>query len=522
MATQPIPTSFEADDAPVVIKEDRAVSPLPILATGEADTTIEEEARKDIQVQAEGMSFDQFLESADPKVVEFSKQDTPLGRRARLNLALQHQKVGTPVPDDQPMIPLMRTGQFVPTQALIDDPTDLTKAERLAENRKNLDNLLVGVGIEDPTIRQIFIEDFETGSFYNSLTNRLAQAGQFTVEAIPFAAILAGHATGAYIDKRTKGTTWSEEWGARQNAIKGAFKETRDFLDQRVGIPTVASHFNDTILEWAKDRLDNGRITQEEYDRLAFVTDAEGNKVSRTYITEDIAASLIDLGFNELPIDQKFGVIFTEIGTAMAGPGSAKGILAMQKFNRLVKSLDGKPLGDAIKGKDPFEAVNIIEASGIKTGINMRSLSIGVSQQRTNAAMDRLADQISDAGENLDKLRAQGIARNSVEYKVAKGDYDDLTNRMLRAKYTAKVYPYIKETGTDALVISAGQLAARELIPMFTDISPESAEVIGAITMVAGGHQAGQWIGGKLIKATTTPGVERLAFLHRLWILWLT
>ena len=66
MATQPIPTSFEADDAPVVIKEDRAVSPLPILATGEADTTIEEEARKDIQVQAEGMSFDQFLESADP------------------------------------------------------------------------------------------------------------------------------------------------------------------------------------------------------------------------------------------------------------------------------------------------------------------------------------------------------------------------------------------------------------------------------------------------------------------------
>ena len=505
MATQPVPTSFEADDAPVVIKEDRAVSPLPILATGEADTTIEEEARKDIQVQAEGMSFDQFLESADPKVVEFSKQDTPLGRRARLNLALQHQKVGTPVPDDQPMIPLMRTGQFVPTQALIDDPTDLTKAERLAENRKNLDNLLVGVGIEDPTIRQIFIEDFETGSFYNSLTNRLAQAGQFTVEAIPFAVILGGHAIGAAIDKKTKGTTWFEEWGARQNAIKGAFKETRDFLDQRVGIPTVASHFNDTILEWAKDRLDSGRISQEEYDRLAFVTDAEGNKISRTHITEDIAASLIDLGFNELPIDQKFAVIFTEIGTAMAGPGSAKGILAMQKFNRLVKSLDGKPLGDAIKGKDPFEAVNIIEASGIKTGINMRSLSIGVSQQRTNAAMDRLADQISDAGENLDKLRAQGIARNSVEYKVAKGDYDDLTNRMLRAKYTAKVYPYIKETGTDALVISAGQLAARELIPMFTDISPESAEVIGAITMVAGGHQAGQWVGGKLIKATTTP-----------------
>ena len=59
-------TSFEADDAPVVIK-DRAVSPLPILATGEADTTIEEEARKDIQVQAEGMLSSTVLGKCGPQ-----------------------------------------------------------------------------------------------------------------------------------------------------------------------------------------------------------------------------------------------------------------------------------------------------------------------------------------------------------------------------------------------------------------------------------------------------------------------
>jgi hypothetical protein len=505
MATQPIPTSFKADDAPVVIKEDPGVSPLPILATGEADTTIEKAAEKDIEVQKQGMSFDQFLESADPKIVDFSKQDTPLGRRTRLNLALQHQKVAGPTPADQPIIPFMRDDEFVPTPDIIDDPSATEKAERLSINRKNLDNLLVGAGIEDATIRQIFIDEFETGNFYDSLTQRLAEAGQFLGTAIPLGTVLGINATGAWVDSRAKGTSWSEEWGARQNAIQGAFKETRELIDQYIPNPTMAMAFNSAIQKQLKDRLDNGRITQEEYDRLAFVTDADGNKVGRDYITEDTAGSLINLGFEELPIQEKFGVIFLETAAGIAGPGQAKGVLAMQKFNRLTKKLEGTDLGDAIRGKDPFEALGIIEASGVKSGINLRSLSVGVTQQRTNAAIDKLADQIAEAGGALDALRIQGVARNSVRYKVAKGGYDDLTNRMLRAKYTAKVYPYIKEAGTDALVISAGQLAARELIPMYTDISPESAEVIGAIGMIAGGHQTSQWLGGKLIKATTTP-----------------
>jgi len=126
-------------------------------------------------------------------------------------------------------------------------------------------------------------------------------------------------------------------------------------------------------------------------------------------------------------------------------------------------------------------------------------------QQRTDRALDTLADQIDEAGTKLDALRISGVPKNSTHYKVAQGEYQNLTSRMLRAKYTAKVYPYIKETTQDALVISAGQLAAREWLPEATGLSPETSEVIGAISMVAGGHQITQALGGKLIKMTASP-----------------
>ena len=56
------------------------------------------------------------------------------------------------------------------------------------------------------------------------------------------------------------------------------------------------------------------------------------------------------------------------------------------------------------------------------------------------------------------------------------------------------MYPHIKETTKDALVISVGQLSMREWLPEFTDFSPETSEVIGAISMAAGAiNFTGSW-----------------------------
>ena len=516
--TEPqIPQAFEeATDTPVIIGEDRAVSPLPILMSGEKDETIPKAAREDVKVQQEGVDFKDVLAGNVPKIgslnvtpalLEAAKKNPALMRR----LKAQHAIAGQATSKDQPIIPVMRTGEFVPPPEIISDVSLLEKAERVALGRQAVDDLLVQQGINDPIVRQVFVDDFSTGDFFNSLTTRLAQAGQFIPTGLSAVGILPYHATAAYLDSVSKGTDWSTEWGSRQNDIKQSFSTVYKGLD-KTGIfarPNMAMAYNQHIEEELNKKLEAGKITQEEYDRTMFITDDDGNQVRREFINEDQAQTLIDLAFDELPTLEKFGVIFVETAVGMAGPGQVKGVAAMQKYNKLLKKYDETTdVGKAIAGKtDPFEVVNIMESMGVKTRINRNALSIGVMQQRTDRALDSLVDQIDEAGEKLDALRIRGVPKRSTEYKVAQGEYTNLKSRLLRAKYTAKVYPYIKETTQDALVISAGQLAAREWLPLYTDLSPETSEVIGAIGMIAGGHQTLQFAGGKLVKMTSSPRV---------------
>lgn len=511
MAEQQIPQAFEeaTQDEVQIGRQD------PVLGVGSEivkDETIPEAAREDVAVQQEGVDFREVLAgnvskvgsmNITPKALEAAKKNPSLMMRIKS----EHARAGQAAPEDQPIIPMLRNGKFVPTPEVIANPTTMEKAERVAMGRKAVDDLLVQQGVENPIVRQVFVDDFATGSFYESLSTRLAEAGQFTISAIPMAGILAYNATGAYFDSTAKGTDWSAEWGSRQNQIQQSFKNVYDGISGVIPNATMAIAMNNHIEQELNKKLEAGQITQDQYDQTMFITDEEGKQVRRDFVSDDQAQAMIDLAFNELPTLEKFGVIFVETATGMAGPGQAKGIRAMQKFNNLVKRYDETTdIGKAIAGKtDPFEVLNIMESMGVKTRINRNALSIGVMQQRTDRALDTLADQISEAGTKLDALRISGVPKNSTQYKVAQGEYQNLTSRMLRAKYTAKVYPYIKETTQDALVISAGQLAAREWLPEATGLSPETSEVIGAISMVAGGHQLTQAIGGKLIKMTSAP-----------------
>ena len=513
MAEQQIPQAFEeaTQDEVQIGRQD------PVLGVGSEivkDETIPEAAREDVAVQKEGIDFREVLAgnvpkvgsiNVTPKLLEAAKQKPALMRR----LKAQHAVSGQAASEDRPIIPMLRNGEFVPTPEVIADPTTMEKAERLVMGRKAVDDLLVQQGVENPIVRQIFVDDFATGNFYESLSTRLAEAGQFTVSAIPMAGILGYNAVGAYYDSRANGTDWSAEWGSRQNQIQQSFKNVYEGISGVIPNATMAIAMNNHIEQELNKKLEAGVITSDQYEQTMFITDEEGNKVRRDFVSEDQAQSMTDLAFNELPTLEKFGVIFVETASGMAGPGQIKGIRAMQKYNRLISKYDETTdIGQAIAGKtDPFEVINIIEGMGVKTRINRNALSIGVMQQRTDRALDTLADQIDEAGMKLDALRVSGVPKGSTQYKVAQGEYQNLTNRMLRAKYTAKVYPYIKEAGRDALIISAGQLATREWLPEFTDFSPETSEVIGAIGMVAGGHYLTRTVGGKLIQMTTAPKV---------------
>ena len=519
MAEPQIPDQFEeAQTTPVVIKDDPVLG--PTLGTGKPEGPIPEEAEKDVKTQTEGVDFKDILSgdvtsigglNITPKALEAAKKNPGLMKRIKS----EHAKAGGATAEDQPVIPFMRDGEFTPTPALIDDPFAMNKAERLAQGRQDVDDILTQSGIDNSIVRQIMIDKYRTGEFFDNLNNRLAEAGQFVGTAIPSATILGIHAFGAWQDSVRKGTDWSSEWAARQRDIQGAFDHTYKMIDQYIPNPTMKMAFNSFVQDELRTRLENGDITQEQFDDTFYVRDADGNltDVEREFFTDESARSLLDLSFEKLPTSEKYGVIFVETFLGMAGPGKAQGSYAMAKLARLQKKYQGTDVGKAIAGKtDAFEVLNIMENMGVKTGINRRALAIGVGQQRTDAAVDALSDQIAEAGLKLDALRIQGVRRGSTQYKLAKAEYDTLTARMLRAKYTGRVVPYVREAGVDAAVIAAGQLYARETLPTMFDVSPETAEVIGVVTMIAGGGWATKKVGGSLINATTSPrgGVGRV------------
>lgn len=493
------PVFEEAGTRKPVITEDPVLG--PTLAT-EEERSIPEAAAKDIQVQTEGITFEDWLKTVDPKIVDFAKQDTFLGKRARVNLAKAYNQIAKAPTEEQVMIPLMRTGEMVPVDL---EPDAMEKAERLVAGRKRIDELLVGRGITDPIVRQVMVDEFETGNFYESLAVRLAEAGQVVYSAIPLASVLAYNATGALIDAKTKGTSWFDEWGSRQNTIEQQFKLVYDDIEKGIPRPTMARAFNDAIRESLRSRVEKGIITEEQYQERAFITDEQGNRVEREFLSDEDASQLINLGFTELPFQEKFGVMFLENLPGMGAPGLIKGSAAVKKYDNLVSGLKGTDLGESIAriGDDPFVVLKHIENSGIKTGINKSALSIGLYQRRVSQEMDILTDQISEAGQKLDVLRASGVPKTALEYKVAKGEYDNLRGRMLRTKYTARAYPYIRETGIEALTISAAQLAGREFLSN-TGMSPETAEMIGFLSGATLGTPV-RAFGGKLIKMTSTP-----------------
>jgi hypothetical protein len=424
MAEPKIPEQFEeAQTTPVVIKDEPVLG--PTLATGEPEGPIPEEAKKDVTVQEEGVDFKEVLAgnvptvgkfTVTPKLLDAAKSNPAIMRR----LLAQHTISGQPTPEDQPIIPLMRDGEFTPTPALISDPFALSEAERLANARQAIDGIMTQAGIDDVLVRQIMIDKYRTGEFFDNLNSRLAEAGQFMGTAIPMGTILGIHAFGAWQDSVRKGTDWSSEWGARQRDIQGAFDHTYKMIDQYIPNPTMKMAFNSFVQDELRTRLENGDITQEQFDNTFYVRDADGNltDVEREFFTEDSARSLLDLSFEELPTSEKFGVIFVETFLGMAGPGKAQGANAMRKLARLQKKYQGTDVGKAIKGKtDSFEILNIMESMGVKTNINRRALAIGVGQRRTDAAVDTLANQIDEAGLKLDALRVSGVKRTSTQYK---------------------------------------------------------------------------------------------------------
>ena len=489
----------------------------PVVGVTTKSTTLAPAASKDIQAQQTGSSWEDVLAGKveqvgdikiNDRVLEFAKTNP----KAMISLRAKWAKSSQPkVPGEDVIIPFTREGEVV-ASTVMDDPLMVPAAERYAQGRLELDNL-VSQYVDDPMVRQIFVNRFETGDFYSSLETRLAEAGQFIVTGIPMASIMGYHALGAYTDSQQKGTTFSDEWGSRGNDIDKALESTYKALDTTFGLtgegtlnPTMKIAFNNEIHKELQTKLDNDEITEEQYNSRAMIELEDGTLQKKEFITDEAAANLIDLAFDRLPKSQKFGVMFLENVIGLAGPGQVRSLGTVRKFEKLKDSYKGTKTGDLLADvDDPFEAAQIINNAAGRTKINIKALSVGIAQQRTTQAMGRLDTDLRELDLEMDSLVRQGTLKTSSEYKVLEGQRQNLINRKMNAKYTLKAYPYLKQNTEDALILSAAQLGAREYLAEPFGLDPMTAEALGLVTMAVGGASITRWVGGKAANFVSAP-----------------
>ena len=482
----------------------------PVVDVPQTETkTLAPAAAQDIEAQTAGVAWEDVLAGKVKKVGDITINNRVLefansNPKAMLALRSAWARSSQPqVPGEDVIIPFAREGEVVAKQ-VVQDPMLIPAAERYAQNRVNLDNL-VSQYVPDAAVRQILVNRFETGDFYNSLETRLAEAGQFMVTGIPMVGIMGYNAAGAYLDSKEKGTSFSEEWGARGNDIQKALDSTYNAINSVIPNPTMKMAFNDAIHDEFKRQLDDGEINEDQYNTRAMI-EVDGELKPKEFITEEAAANLIDLAFNELPRSEQFGVMFVENVVGMAGPGALRSERTLRKFEKLKESYKGTTLGRILDDvDDPFEAAQIINQAEGRNKINLKALSIGISQQRTTQAMGRLDDDLKNTDLEMDALVRKGVAKNSAEYKVLEGKRQNLINRKMQSMYTLKAYPYLKQNVEDALVLSAGQLAGREYLSSAYDMDPASAEAIGLLGMLTVGAPATRFIGGQASKFLSAP-----------------
>jgi hypothetical protein len=475
--------------------------------------TLQEPAAKDIQAQQTGAAWEDVLAGKVAQVGDIKINNRVLefvnsNPKAMLALRSAWARSSQPqVPGEDVIIPFVREGEVVAKQ-VVQDPMMIPAAERYAQNRVNLDNL-VSQYVPDAAVRQILVNRFETGDFYNSLETRLAEAGQSIITGIPMVGIMGYNAAGAYVDSKQKGTDFSTEWGARGNDIQNALNSTYKAIDTIFGLtgegtlnPTMKMAFNKDIHNEFKRQLDANEITEDQYNARAMI-EVDGELKPKEFITEEAAANLIDLAFNELPRSEQFGVMFLENVVGMAGPGALRSERTLRKLENMKNSSKyAKILEDV---DDPFEAAQIINQAEGRTKINLNALSIGISQQRTTQAMGRLDDDLRSTDLEMDSLIRKGAATNSAAYKVLEGKRQNLINRKMQSMYTLKAYPYLKQNVEDALILSAGQLAGREYLSSAYDMDPASAEAIGLLGTMTVIAPAARFIGGQASKFLSSP-----------------
>ena len=476
------------------------------IQTKELKPLVEEELQRR-QKQTEPLTYNKAIEKlkAGENVVlgdfTYYPQHLPVvgpdskSANSRIKFKGRIAQFGKPIQEqtDQPSVmftdPQMTRVVIPPS---ITDPDEIELATIYGESRLAVNDMLRQT-IPDRNARQIIVDNYISGDFFANLAQRVAEQGR----AIPGLGTLAieGFGVGESIVDYFDGKDFSESWESRRPQRELRRKRYLEAIDTVLDGPTLAMHFNNEVNRIAKERFDEGTITEPQYKALAFEK-VGGKEVPKEHFDEETAYQLMDMAFNEMPELLKVATFITENVTTGGFYGATKAFKGGEELKKLKKIIAADK---SLQGLDYQSVVQILKNRDTKFKVNQKLLDIGIGQERVTEQLAEASKKIQASNAKLEKLDLQGL-RNSVEYKIEMSNRDNLQRMKNRAFLSGKTRPYLLAGTRDAFVVSAGQYYARELLGDVMD--PGAAEALGFIGMAAfGGKDLTIYLGSKFGRA---------------------
>lgn len=411
----------------------------------------------------------------------------------RVLLKGQIAQYGMPgeVQEDQPTIAFTdpAASSVVLPQSMT-DPDERDLATTYAESRMAVNSMLQQT-IPNRNVRQIIVDNYISGDFVANLSQRVAEQGRGFAVGIPLLGMDIYGVTDALTDHTQKGINFFDAWEAREPERERRRQKFLESVDSVLSGPTLAMHFNNEVNRIAKERFENGTITKEQYEDIAFVK-VGGELVPKEHFDEDTAYQLMDMAFNEMPKLLQVATMVTENAFTGGFYGATKAFKGGEELKRLKKIIASD---NTLAGLTYDQAIKELKSRDINFKVNQKLLDIGIGQEKVSDQLAAASVKIQQSNKKLDELRLNGL-ENSVEYKIEMSNRDNLQRMRNRAVFSGKTRPYLAAGSRDAFVVSAGQFYSRELLG--DSIDPGAAEALGFIGMAAfGGKDLTLYLGSK-------------------------
>jgi hypothetical protein len=508
MQPNPIAGSEEPTTTDIIMKQDPVIGvSTEIVDKGD----VSKEAAEDVRRQQEGMTLDQYMASASDKdymIMSALKARSDAGDdKAYMQMMA---KLGPTAQPGQTVKPFTRQEQtFIPQD--LEDPYKVDKAKLLAESKQKLDGFLMDK-VPDSKVRQILVDNINMGDFSDILGERLAESGRGTVQLgatligqspINTAAKYGFFAWQDWVSGKT--ASFGAAYKSYDAQIKAESQEKLNNIANVVSGPTLGMAVQDFLEKKLEEQKESGELTEQEYNTILF--DETGAK--RRFMSDEDAQATLSYSFDQMSEVQQFGAIAIENLVNLAGFGAGRAAAGRETLAN-VKSLQNKFADLTVKGQrigdvtDPKEVVRLLEIDGKittnvlskkRTRINMKSLQIGLREERLDRSLDRASQEVQNMGAKLEAMRRNGVSTKDPDYISLLNQYESGGNRILRAKFRGRTMPLVAENIENSLVVSMGQYYGREYLPGWTGMDADTSEMVSALVMSVGGYKPVKAVG---------------------------